>query len=263
MVFSAPLGKKIEIHGSEPAATRLDETAAIALSAFNKLNRALAVIAPDGRILLRNPLFIELFGAEKWPTELDDCIDPDADRSEPLEIALCNGRTYGIETICIPQGVLVTAEDLSAQVAQRARAAEQARLDPLTFLGNRLMFRERLSELLANFDLSGNAVALLTVNLDRFKSINDSLGRPVGDALLRVVADRLRSALTGGDFAARFAADEFAIVQTGQSQPQSAAALAKRLIDLLGRSYIVEGHLLNIGASVGIALIPADETDYG
>ena len=138
MALPAFFGEKLELRGRESAATPFDETAAIALSAFNKLNRALAVIAPDGRILLRNPLFIELFGAEKWPTELNDCIDPDADRSEPLEIALCNGRTYGIETISIPQGVLVTAEDLSAQVAQRARAAEQARIDPLTFLGNRL-----------------------------------------------------------------------------------------------------------------------------
>ena len=261
MVSSAPFGEKIEIRGRDPAATLLNESAAIALSALNKLSCALAVIGPDGRILLRNPSFTELFGAEEWPKELNDCIDPEVDRLEPREIALCNGRTYSIVTVCIPQGVLVTAEDCSAQVAQKARAAEQARIDPLTFLGNSMMFRERLSELLANIDPTVDVAAVLTVNLDRFRAVNDSLGRPVGDALLCVAADRLRSALTGGDFAARFTADEFAIVQTSQSQPQSAAALAKRLIDLLSRSYIVEGHLLNIGASVGIALIPADGTE--
>ena len=140
--------------------------------------------------------------------------------------------------------------------------AEQARTDPLTRLGNRLMFRERLTELLAKFDPRTDVAAVLTVNLDRFKAVNDSLGHPVGDALLRVVADRLRSTLGRGDIAARFGGDEFGIIQVGQPQPQSAAALAGRLVDLLGRSYLVEGHLLNVGASVGIALIPADGTDY-
>jgi predicted signal transduction protein with EAL and GGDEF domain len=83
----------------------------------------------------------------------------------------------------------------------------------------------------------------------------------VGDALLGVVAERIRSAIGHADVAARFGGDEFGIVQIGRPQPQSAAALAKRLVDLLGRSYIVEGHLLNVGASVGIALTPVDGRD--
>ena len=86
-------------------------------------------------------------------------------------------------------------------------------------------------------------------------------GHSVGDALLRGVAGRLRSAVRRGDIVARLGGDEFGVVQSGQSQPQSAAALAKRIVDLLGRSYIIDGNLLNIGASVGIALIPADGID--
>jgi diguanylate cyclase (GGDEF)-like protein len=120
------------------------------------------------------------------------------------------------------------------------------------------MFRERLTALLATPDQAASAAAVLILDLDRFKAINDSLGASVGDALLGVVAERIRSAIGHADVAARFGGDEFGIVQIGRPQPQSAAALAKRLVDLLGRSYIVEGHLLNVGASVGIALTPAD-----
>ena len=102
---------------------------------------------------------------------------------------------------------------------------------------------------------------MLAINLDRFKAVNESLGRQVADALLGVVAQRLCSALKPGDIAARLGGDGFGILQTGQPQPQSAAALAKRLVDLLGRSYIIDGHIVSIGASVGIAVMPANAID--
>jgi diguanylate cyclase (GGDEF)-like protein len=167
-----------------------------------------------------------------------------------------------IETVHLAQGLMVTAEDVSTQVAEHDRAAVEARTDALTGLGNRLMFRECVAELLVRPD-PANPAAVLMLDLDRFKAINDSLGRPVGDALLRVVAERLRSSLVQNDFAARLGGDVFAIVQIGQAQPQSAAALAERLVDLIGRTYLLEGHLINVGASVGIALTPDDGQDYG
>jgi diguanylate cyclase (GGDEF)-like protein len=247
---------------SSNAGASTDDVGTVALSALHNLSRAVAVIDPGGHVLFENAAFGKLFGDEAWAKELLDLTAADrTDRGGLREITRRDGRTFGIETVALPQGLLVTAEDISERVAERVRAAELARTDPLTLLGNRLMFRERLTELLADLDERTNAAAVLTVDLDRFKIINDSLGASVGDALLRVVADRIRSAIRPGDIAACFGGDEFAIVQLGQAQPESAAALANRLVDLLGRSYIVEGHLINIGASVGIALMPSDGRD--
>ena len=99
------------------------------------------------------------------------------------------------------------------------------------------------------------------IDLDRFKAINESLGRNVGDGLLGLVAERIRSALGPGDIAARLGGDKFGIIQTGQPQPRSAADLASRLVDLTGRAYLVEGQLIDIAARVGIVLFPAGATD--
>jgi diguanylate cyclase (GGDEF)-like protein len=231
---------------------------------LNNLNRAVAVIGPGNRILYKNRAFHELFGGSELPAQLRECIDPVApgiDQVGSRETVFDDGRTFCIETVNLPAGLLVTAEDISKRVAELARSAELARTDPLTLLGNHLMFRERLRELIANLNPAKETAAVLSIDLDRFKAINDSLGHLVGDALLRGVAGRLSSVVRRGDIVARLGGDEFGIVQSGQPQPQSAAALAERIVDLLGRSYIIDGNLLDIGASVGIALIPADGID--
>ncbi|CAO4157218.1 Diguanylate cyclase [Methylorubrum extorquens] len=135
-----------------------------------------------------------------------------------------------------------------------------ARLDPLTGLPNRLLLRERLEEALARLKRNGEACALLLIDLDRFKPVNDTLGHPVGDALLLKVADRLRATVRPTDTIARIGGDEFIILQTGVRDPSDIQALARRLVDLIGRTYMVEGHLLTIGASVGVAVAPGDGT---
>jgi diguanylate cyclase (GGDEF)-like protein len=156
---------------------------------------------------------------------------------------------------------VVTLEDVSTRKATEARADEMARLDPLTGLPNRLLLRERLAESLARLARTGEACALLLVDLDRFKPVNDTLGHPVGDALLEKVADRLRSTVRPTDTVARIGGDEFVILQTGIRDAAGTQALARRIVDLIGRTYMVEGHLLTIGASVGVALAPEDGTD--
>jgi diguanylate cyclase (GGDEF)-like protein len=102
---------------------------------------------------------------------------------------------------------------------------------------------------------------VLLIDLDRFKPVNDTLGHPVGDALLATVADRLRSTTRPTDTVARIGGDEFVILQTGFRDASDTQALARRIVDLIGRTYMVEGHLLTIGASVGVALAPADGID--
>jgi diguanylate cyclase (GGDEF)-like protein len=105
-----------------------------------------------------------------------------------------------------------------------------------------------------------NVSAILFVDLDQFKQVNDTLGHPRGDMLLRAVADRLRRLVRSSDIVARFGGDEFVIVQTPISDSEEAAALARRIVASLSETYEVDGHQVVIGASVGIALSPRDAT---
>lgn len=145
-------------------------------------------------------------------------------------------------------------EDVDARRQAQARIAHMAHHDALTGLPNRLLFRERLEQAVARAG-RGQPEAVLCIDLDRFKEINDTLGHPVGDALLCTVAQRIQAATREGDTVARLGGDEFAIAQTGVPQPVGASALAERLIDALSQPYELLGHQLVIGASVGIAVI--------
>ena len=149
-------------------------------------------------------------------------------------------------------GSVLTMLDASGH----ARAMEDAKRDPLTGLFDRSSFRTRLDSALAEPGRAG--WALLCVDLDRFKAVNDTLGHPVGDELLRKIADRLRRATRACDVMARLGGDEFAILQGEAPDPGAAEVLAKRLVDLLGRTYIVNGHMVNVGASIGVARLGID-----
>lgn len=134
-------------------------------------------------------------------------------------------------------------------------AAPAARRDPLTGLPDRTWFFERLSNILAE---PGATPAVMMIDLDRFKIVNDTLGHPVGDALLQLVGKRLRSTLRDGDMVCRIAGDEFAVLLQRPSNPD---ALARRLVTVLSRPYLIEGATASIGASVGVALAPEHGTD--
>jgi diguanylate cyclase (GGDEF)-like protein len=135
-----------------------------------------------------------------------------------------------------------------------------ARHDALTDLANRSLLKERIDAALA--DRAGHqSFAVLCLDLDRFKSVNDTLGHPVGDALLKAVAARLQDCVARDDTLARFGGDEFAIVQMSSAQPQAATALAQTVIAALSEPFTIEGHQVQIGCSVGIALAPTDGAD--
>jgi diguanylate cyclase (GGDEF)-like protein len=248
---SLPAGASNDRHGHESAGPSA-RAAELALSAFMSMNRAVAIFGPDGKLMLPNLVFDKIFGG----TELLDCINRDAGANAgktDRQITLSDGRAFWVETIPMDGGWLVSAYSMTERSAK-------ARTDTVTKLGNRLVFHEQLTELLATPDRA-ETTAILVIDLDRFKAINESLGRSVGDGLLGLVAQRIRSALERDDIAARLTGDKFGIIQTGQPQPQSAAALAARLIDVIGRSYLVEGQLIDIAACVGVALLPAAATD--
>ena len=173
----------------------------------------------------------------------------------PTRLRLADDRLLDCTVRALSSGGFVLSMD---DVTTYVRNAEFAERDALTGLANRKAFRERLVERLAAAARAGQTTAVLYVDLDRFKAVNDTLGHPVGDALLRKVAERLTSALRAGDLVARLGGDEFAIIQSDALQPAAATALATRLVDLIGRAYAVEGHVLHIGASVGIAIAPDD-----
>jgi diguanylate cyclase (GGDEF)-like protein len=156
-------------------------------------------------------------------------------------------------------GSLSTHEDITARRKAEAQIAHMAHHDALTDLPNRVLFRERLVKALESVDRG--KLAVLCIDLDRFKAVNDMLGHPIGDALLRVVGDRLQASARPTDLVARLGGDEFAIVQTGTEQPFGATALATRLIAEIAKPFGLDGHHVLIGASVGISIAPNDGSD--
>jgi diguanylate cyclase (GGDEF)-like protein len=141
-------------------------------------------------------------------------------------------------------------------VLETPNAGEPAHhLDPLTGLPDRRWLHRALA------NCGAVPVALLLVDLDRFKAVNDTLGHPVGDQLLCKVVERMRSVIRASDLIVRLGGDEFGILQHTDATVEGARAIATRLVDLVGRAYLIDGHLVNIGASVGIAVRAADEAE--
>ncbi len=130
----------------------------------------------------------------------------------------------------------------------------------LTDLPNRVLFREQLEHELERIK-RGEQLAMLYIDIDEFKSVNDSLGHPVGDELLKAVASRLRHCVRDTDFVARLGGDEFAIVQTGIGQPSDVMELVRRIYQAIREPYECLGHHVTADASIGIALAPHDGTD--
>ncbi|MCW5695146.1 MAG: EAL domain-containing protein [Bauldia sp.] len=158
--------------------------------------------------------------------------------------------------------VLMAAIDITERKRAEARIAFMAHHDALTALPNRVTLRERMEQLLAqSAGQTGPGLATLCIDLDDFKSINDTLGHPFGDRLLQKVADRLRHVLRQGDLVARLGGDEFAVLQTAIAAPNEVSHLAERLIEAISAPYELDGHHVTIGASIGIALAPGDGDD--
>jgi diguanylate cyclase (GGDEF)-like protein/PAS domain S-box-containing protein len=153
-------------------------------------------------------------------------------------------------------GYLVAVVDITERRKAEARIAHMAHHDGLTNLPNREYFQERLKQSLDQ--AGGKRVGVLCIDLDLFKTVNDSFGHPVGDRLLKQVAERLATAIRGANLAARLGGDEFAVILAADVSPNEASACASLLIEMLSAPYDIDGRELVIGASVGIALSPGD-----
>ena len=158
-------------------------------------------------------------------------------------------------------GWVATFEDITEWRKAEEKISHMARHDPLTDLPNRTLFHEQMEQALRR-TRRDEQIAVLCLDLDHFKDINDTLGHPTGDHLLKAVAERLGQAIRETDTLARLGGDEFAIVQVeANDQPAQSAALASRLVDVISTPYDINGHHVVIGTSIGVSIAPTDGID--
>jgi diguanylate cyclase (GGDEF)-like protein/PAS domain S-box-containing protein len=199
------------------------------------------------------------------------------------ENAAAGGRQRALQVACVPHlaqdgtvlGFYMLGNDVTAlkraqedlrfaaiQLQHDARRLEfLAHHDTLTGLPNRAMFQERAREAVAHARRHDKTAAVLFIDLDNFKQVNDALGHDVGDGLLKVIASRLRACVRGDDFIARIGGDEFCVLLQDIAEPREAAAVAQKLIHELGKTHRVGEHEVSSGASIGIACVPQDGHD--
>ena len=194
--------------------------------------------------------------------------NPAGEVAEPIEVELVSGSDGRRPVELLQRRIaeqngadtVFAVHDISERKTAERRINQLAYYDPLTGLANRTLFADRLAQALALAERSRHGVALICLDLDRFKSVNDLLGHPGGDQVLVEAGARVRSAIREMDTAARLGGDEFAVIQQVASQ-REAVVVADRLLALLSRPYDVDGHHVTIGASIGIALFPGDGSD--
>ena len=260
-------------------------------AALNNMSQALCMFSAERRLIVCNTRFIELFG-------LDEEFSGPGATIEALFAAMIAGGRFDAEVLAAVRsaqdvllaevrpgtffregpdgraiavshqpmadgGWVATYEDITDRRRVEARITFMAHHDVLTGLPNRLLFRERMDEALAMRQAGEQNIALLFLDLDHFKNVNDTLGHPVGDALLREVACRLRACVREGDLVARLGGDEFAVLQAPTRQPEDAAALAQRLVEVVCAPYELSGYRAQVGLSIGIALAGEQAPDDG
>ena len=172
--------------------------------------------------------------------------------------SLSDGRFFAISHQSTAGGGWVAIhEDITERRKAESHVVHLAQHDHLTELPNRVFFREELDRNLRRLR-TGQKFAILCLDLDRFKGVNDTLGHSIGDKLLNSVASRLVNCVKERDFVARLGGDEFAIIQADLSRPEEAEALASRIIERLSAPFEIDGQQLDIGASIGLVIAPAD-----
>jgi diguanylate cyclase (GGDEF)-like protein len=254
-------------------------------AALNNMSHALCMIDVEQRLIVCNARFNEMFGLLPTQTQpgalVQDIFDAVAasgrygramlSRISSRQLAQagarasCNfveqdniGTALAIAQEPLAEGGWVsTFEDITERRRTEQRINHMAHHDALTDLPNRLSFHKHLETALAQHASSSETVAMLCLDLDRFKEVNDTLGHPAGDTLLKAAATRLQCCVREQDLVVRLGGDEFAILQVGAKQPGSAEALAARVVKELGRPHEIEGHRVMVGTSIGIAIADA------
>lgn len=257
----------------------LKQQAEISRAALDNMAQGLSMYDEHDRLVTSNQRYTELYDVPAELTEpgtpfadligyLTECGVVAANRQNFLgetersavppgnfEVSLQNGRIIDINRRRLDSGGwIATHEDITERRQANERVAYLATHDPLTALPNRVAFAEELRAAVAR----GDKFALHTIDLDRFKEVNDTLGHPAGDQILKQVAQRLRGIAGERDRITRLGGDEFALIQHGFGEAGNAAAFGLRTIAALSEPFQFDGHTVVIGATVGIALAPDD-----
>jgi diguanylate cyclase (GGDEF)-like protein len=247
-------------------------------AALNNMSQGLCMFGDDMRAMVFNTQFERLFHIrpDALPQERQNLSlrDLAPDLASELEENIRRERAANFETECydgriiaVSQqpmsegGWVATFEDVTEQRRVQARIAHMARHDGLTNLPNRYAFRERIQEALDETTASGTMLAVMCLDLDNFKEVNDTLGHPTGDALLCAAAERLANCVRDTDMVARFGGDEFAILQPHIERFDDAERLAARLIEEMRRPFVINGELVYATGSLGIAISPKHGDD--
>ena len=181
-----------------------------------------------------------------------------------MEFRTRQGKVISSTHAPMPGGGFVgTHLDISAQTLAAERIEHAALHDTLTGLPNRLAFNSRISKVFDDDAVPGRSTVLMLLDLDRFKSVNDTFGHPVGDELLEVVTDRLRGCVRASDMIARIGGDEFAIILEAPTTVtrETAKGIAAAILREVQRPFIIAGNTINIGVSIGISIMPVDKID--
>jgi len=233
-------------------------------AALENMNQGLCLFDSNDRLVVANRRFAELFGAPELGASAAAVLNSSGlvglmklsqtDTTAVSSCSLPDGRNIAVTQRPVRTGGWVaTYEDTTERRAAEARLAHLARHDQLTGLANRVVFHEHMRQVLGQ-ERANSTVAVLCLDLDRFKAVNDALGHGAGDVVLRTVAQRLRECTRDTDLVVRLGGDEFVIVQGAASQPAAATALAHRLISALSQPIDIDQQQVVIGTSVGIAL---------
>ena len=239
--------------------------------ALDNMTQGLCMFDAGDRMVVYNRRFATMFGTPTAGATADDMLPgqslgvifapPDPGRLDGHDEGthdLPDGRVIQVVRQTIgPEGWVATYEDVTDRRRSQERLSHMARHDALTGLPNRILFREHMQRVLPRLR-RGDTLAVLYLDLDGFKGVNDTLGHPAGDELLRQVARRLRDNARETDLVARLGGDEFAIIQVDVDQPSEVATLAERLMEVVRAPYDVYGQRVEIGTSIGAVL--ADET---
>jgi diguanylate cyclase (GGDEF)-like protein len=256
-------------------------------AALNNISQGLSMFDGEQRLVVCNEPYMKMYGLTseqaKPGTTLREIIehriangiytgtDPEAylrERLAPINGAsdtlheLRDGRIVVMARRPMPEGGWVaTHEDITERRRVEARIAHLAHHDVLTDLPNRALLRDRLEQAIAAMRQGGRRLAVLMLDLDRFKEVNDSLGHPVGDALLKEITRRLRGCVRETDTIARLGGDEFAIVQRATDPASDSILLATRIQAAISEPLDLDGHHVLTGTSIGVAIAPQDGED--
>ena len=233
-------------------------------TALDNMVQGLCMFDSQGRVLVHNRRFAEMFAPVASGASADDALPPAlrlrTDSQDGWNLARSFTRMLEDQrTIAVTEkpmeggGWVATFEDVTERHRIEERISYMARHDPLTGLPNRVLYQEHTDHALAEIRHTGG-LAVLYIDLDHFKTINDTLGHPIGDALLCAAAQRLRDETRATDMIIRLGGDEFAVIQTSATHYADAKMFAERLIQCLGKPFQIGGHTLLVGASVGIAI---------